>query len=105
MTSPHMIEEQVIAQLFTEARTHKAFLDKPVETATLQPTCANGCQGNAFGNQLRLETVGHSQPTHLPAVRQGFRNGNRREEMPARAAGGDQKPGHDGRRALRRALT
>ena len=35
MTSPHMIEEQVIAQLFTEARTHKAFLDKPVETATL----------------------------------------------------------------------
>ena len=30
-----MIEEQVIAQLFTEARTHKAFLDKPVETATL----------------------------------------------------------------------
>ncbi len=35
MTSQHMIEEQVIAQLFTEARTHKAFLDKPVETATL----------------------------------------------------------------------
>ena len=35
MTSQRIIEEQVIAQLFTEARTHKAFLDKPVETATL----------------------------------------------------------------------
>ena len=35
MTSQHMIEEHVIAQLFTEARTHKAFLDKRVETATL----------------------------------------------------------------------
>ena len=35
MTSQRIIEEQVIGQLFTEARTHKAFLDKPVETATL----------------------------------------------------------------------
>ena len=35
MTSQRILEEQVIAQLFTEARTHKAFLDKPVETATL----------------------------------------------------------------------
>ena len=35
ITSQHIIEEQVIAQLFTEARTHKAFLNKPVETATL----------------------------------------------------------------------
>ena len=36
MTSQHMIEQQVIAQLFVEARTHKAFLDKPVEEETLR---------------------------------------------------------------------
>jgi len=36
MTSQHMIEQQVIAQLFTEARTHKAFLDKPVAEETLR---------------------------------------------------------------------
>ena len=57
-------------------------LDQLVETTTLKPSCANGCQGNAFGDQLRLETVGHAKPTHLPAVRQGFRDGKRWEEMP-----------------------
>lgn len=36
MTSQHMIEQQVIAQLFAEARTHKAFLDRPVEEETLR---------------------------------------------------------------------
>ena len=36
MTSQHMIEQQVIAQLFVEARTHKAFLDRPVEEETLR---------------------------------------------------------------------
>ena len=80
-------------------------LDQLVETTTLKPASANGCEGNAFGDQLCFETVGNAKPAHLPAVRQGFRDGKRREEMPPRTAGGDQKPGHDGRRAPKRDLT
>ena len=80
MTSQHMIEEQVIAQLLTEARTHKAFLDKPVETATLHrlydiakfaPSASNLCPMRivfATSDKARQTVINAAAPGNRPKI-------------------------------------
>lgn len=80
MTSQHMIEQQVIAQLFTEARTHKAFLDKPVAEETLRrlydiakfaPSASNLCPMRivfATSDEARQTVINAAAPGNRPKI-------------------------------------
>ena len=80
MTSQHMIEQQVIAQLFTEARTHKAFLDKPVAEKTLRrlydiakfaPSASNLCPMRivfATSDEARQTVINAAAPGNRPKI-------------------------------------
>ena len=75
-----MIEQQVIAQLFTEARTHKAFLDKPVAEETLRrlydiakfaPSASNLCPMRivfATSDEARQTVINAAAPGNRPKI-------------------------------------
>ena len=41
-------------------------------TPALEATAAHGVEGVALGHQLPLESIGHPQPLHLPALWHGL---------------------------------
>ena len=75
-----MINENALNQLFTEARTHKAFLDKPVEEATLRrlyeiakfaPSASNLCPMRvvfAISDDARQKVIDAAAPGNKPKV-------------------------------------
>jgi 3-hydroxypropanoate dehydrogenase len=80
MTSQHMSQQQVIAQLFTEARTHKAFLDRPVKEETLHrlyeiakfaPSASNLCPMRivfATSDAARQKVINAAAPGNMPKI-------------------------------------
>ena len=80
MTNRHMIEQRVIEQLFTEARTHKAFLDKPVAEETLRrlydiakfaPSASNLCPMRivfATSDEARQTVINAAAPGNRPKI-------------------------------------
>ena len=54
---PKTIEAQSLAQLFTEARTHNAFLDKPVPEELLQKAIELAKMGPTSANQSPMRVV------------------------------------------------
>lgn len=80
MTSQHMSQQQVIAQLFTEARTHKAFLDRPVKEETLHrlyeiakfaPSASNLCPMRivfATSDAARQKVINAAAPGNRPKI-------------------------------------
>ena len=80
MTNQQMIEDQVIDLLFTGARTHKVFLNKPVTDATLQrlydiakfaPSASNLCPMRivfATSDEARRKVIDAAAAGNKPKV-------------------------------------
>lgn len=75
-----MANHDMIAQLFTEARTHKSFLDQPVEEATLRrlydiakfaPSASNLCPMRisfVTGEEARRKVIAAAAPGNRPKI-------------------------------------
>jgi 3-hydroxypropanoate dehydrogenase len=57
VTDPQTIEAKALAQLFTEARTHNAFLDKPVSDELLQKAIDLAKMGPTSANQSPMRVI------------------------------------------------
>lgn len=53
----HTLDDHALAHLFTEARTHSAWLDKPVEDALLKQLHALAIMGPTSANMLPMRVV------------------------------------------------
>ena len=61
MAPTQMSNQNMIARLFTEARTHKAFLDRPVAEATLRHLYDIAKFAPSASNLCRIFVVGQLQ--------------------------------------------
>ena len=64
------------------------------EPASLQTTCLDGDQVVRLRNKACLQAIGHAKPADAPALRYCLSHSERWKQMPAGAAGGDEKPRH-----------
>src|SRR5246127_492415 len=78
-----MIEAQSLAQLFTDARTHNAFLDKPVSEELLRKAIELAKMGPTSANQSPMRVLFLRSPAAKERLRPALSPGNLDKTMGA----------------------